>query len=57
MQETEEKLLLYNLCLFRIRPRDVQKIDNAIDLINLYLVDSAIGFPNTYLLDRDLSGG
>ena len=34
-----------------------QKVDSAIQLINLYLLDSAIGFPNTYLLDSDLSGG
>ena len=35
----------------------VQKLDSAIQRINLYPVDSAIGFPNTYSLDRDLSGG
>ena len=34
-----------------------QKVDNAIQWINLYAVDSAIGFPNTYPLDSDLSGG
>ena len=26
----------------------VQKVDNAIQWINLYPVDNAIGFPNTY---------
>ena len=31
----------------------VQKMDSAIDRINLYPVDSAIGFLNTYSLDRD----
>ena len=35
----------------------VQKVDSAIQRINLYPVDSAIGFRNTYPLDRDLSGG
>ena len=35
----------------------VQKLDSAVQRINLYPVDSAIGFPNTYPLDRDLSGG
>ena len=35
----------------------VQKVDNAIQRINLYPLDSAIGFPNTYPLDSDLSGG
>ena len=35
----------------------VQKVDNAIDRINLYPLDSAIGFPNTSPLDSDLSGG
>ena len=35
----------------------VQKVDNAIQWINLYPVDSAIGFPNTYPLDSDLSDG
>jgi len=35
----------------------VQKLDSAMQRINLNPVDDAIGFPNTYLLDRDLSGG
>ena len=35
----------------------IQKLDSAIQWINLYPVDSAIGFPNTYPLDSDLSGG
>ena len=35
----------------------VQKVDSAIQRINLYPLDSAIGFPNTYPLDSDLSGG
>ena len=35
----------------------VQKVDSAIQRINLYPVDNAIGFPNTYPLDSDLSGG
>ena len=34
----------------------VQKLDSAIQQINLYPVDSAIGFPNTYPPDSDLSG-
>ena len=32
----------------------VQKLDNAIQGINHYLVHSAIGSPNTYPLDSDL---
>ena len=35
----------------------VQKVDSAIQRINLCPVDNAIGFPNTYPLDSDLSGG
>ena len=35
----------------------IQKVDSAIQRINLYPVDSAIGFPDTYPLDRDLSDG
>ena len=35
----------------------VQKVDSAIQRINLYPVDSAIGFPNTYPLASDLSAG
>ena len=35
----------------------VQKVNSAIQRINLHPVDSAIGFPNTYPLDSDLSGG
>ena len=35
----------------------VQKVDNAIDWINLYPLDSAIFFPNIYPLDSNLSGG
>ena len=35
----------------------VQKVDNAIQWINLYPVDSAIRFPNTYPLDNDSSDG
>ena len=35
----------------------VQKVDSAIQWINLYPVDNAIGFPNTYPQDSDLSGG
>ena len=35
----------------------VQKVNNAIQLINHYLVDDAIGFPSTYSLCGDLSGG
>ena len=35
----------------------VQKVDNAIQFINHYLVDDAIGFSNTYSLCVDLSGG
>ena len=33
----------------------VQKVDNAIQWINLYPVDSTIGFPNAYPLESDLS--
>ena len=35
----------------------VQKVDRAINQVNLYPVDSVISFPNTYPLDGDLSGG
>ena len=35
----------------------VQKVDNAIQRINHYPVDSVIGSPNSYPLDSDLSGG
>ena len=36
----------------------VHKVDNAINRINLYPLDSAIGFSNIYYpLDSDLSGG
>ena len=35
----------------------VQKVDNAIQWLNLYPVDSPIGFPNTYPLNSDLSDG
>ena len=31
----------------------VQKVDNAIQRINLYPLDRAIGFPKTYPLDSD----
>ena len=34
----------------------VQKVDNSIHRINLYLVDLAIGFSNTYPSGSDLSG-
>ena len=34
-----------------------QRVDSAIQRINLYPVDSAIGFPNAYPLDGDLSSG
>ena len=33
----------------------VQRLDNAMHQINLYLVDSAISFPNTYPLDSVIS--
>ena len=35
----------------------VQKVDNAIQRINLYPLDSVIGSPNSYPLDSDLSDG
>ena len=35
----------------------LQKVDSAIQQINLFSVDNAIGFHNTYPLDSDLSGG
>ena len=35
----------------------VQKLDNAIQGINHYLVHSAVGSPKTYPLVSDLSGG
>ena len=47
----------YNVLLLILQAPVVQKVDSAIQWINLYPVDSAIGFPNTYPLDSDLSGG
>lgn len=35
----------------------VWRLDNAIQQINHYPVDSAVSFANTYLLDSDLLGG
>ena len=35
----------------------VQRVDNAIQRINHYPVDSVVCFANTYPLDSDLSGG
>ena len=35
----------------------VQKVNSAIQWINLYPVENAVGFPNTYPLDSDLSDG
>ena len=35
----------------------VQKVNNAIHRINLYLLVSAVGVPSTYPLESDLSGG
>ena len=35
----------------------IQKVDNALHSINLYLLDNVIGFPNTYPLDSNLSSG
>ena len=35
----------------------VQKVDNAIQWINLYPVDSTIGFSNDYPPESDLSSG
>ena len=37
--------------------RVVRKVDDAIQWINLYPVDSVIRFPNTNPLDSDLSSG
>ena len=34
----------------------VQRVDNMIQWINLYPLDSTFGFPDTYLLASDLSG-
>ena len=35
----------------------VRRLDNTIQQINHYPVDSAVSFANTYLLDSDLLGG
>ena len=35
----------------------VQKVDSAINQVNLHPLDGAISFPNTYPLDEDLSDG
>ena len=45
-----EKMKLEHLVLV------VQRLDSAVQWINLYSVDSAISFPNTYPLDSDSSG-
>jgi len=37
--------------------RVVQRLDNAIHLINHYPADSVVCFVNIYPLDSDLSGG
>ena len=46
-----ELLLKTSLLLLILQAPVVQKVDSAIQWINLYPVDSAIGFPNTYPLD------
>ena len=46
-----------SVLLFIVLAPVVQKLDNAIHRINLYLLDNAIGFPSTYPLDTDLSAG
>ena len=33
----------------------VQKVDNAIQQVNLYLVDSGVGFPNSYPRNRSMN--
>ena len=38
-------------------PFVIQKVDNSIQWVNLYPVESAIGFADAYLLDSDLSNG
>ena len=35
----------------------VQRVENMIEWINVYPLDSTIGFPDTYPLASDLSGG
>ena len=40
-----------------IQARVVRKVDNAIQRINHYLLDSVVCFVNTYPLDSDLSCG
>ena len=35
----------------------VQRLDNTVYWINLYLVDNAVRFAITYLLDSDVSFG
>ena len=52
---TEERLSLSLLLV--LLARVVQNLDNAIQRINHYPVDSVVCFVNIYPLDSDLSGG
>ena len=44
-------------CIGKLTHPVVQRVDNAINRINHYPVDSVVCFVNTYPLDSDLSGG
>ena len=44
-------------CVFMDQAPVAQRVDNAIQRINHYPVDSVVCFANTYPLDNDLSGG
>ena len=44
-------------CMFIYQAPVVPKVDNPIQRINRYPVDSIVCFANTYPLDSNLSGG
>ena len=55
--KTSESYLVTSSLKMEPRPLTVQKVDNVINWINLYPLDSTTGFPNTYPLDGALFGG
>ena len=56
LTETMKSLIQMLSSIIHLAPV-VQKVDNAIHLINHYPLDIAIGFAITYPVDSDLSGG
>ena len=55
--KTSESYLVTSSLKMEPRPLIVQKVDNVINWINLYPLDSTIGFPNTFSVDGALFGG